>query len=196
MTGWRNCVIVYPLSRCSPPPSHGEITDRGRWNLISPLHSPASSSLLGPRNIISNFPHDFRLLKPNPKSNNLSTSPLRGRSGANSKGTEEKLLRRAREALSGSRRLEGLESEGGGALALTPPCNQHSNQLNPGKEDQLPHGLAAAVTAKPLELGTESSISSSIDGAVCASENFFMFLAAAIAFDLCFKMMVYKSFSY
>lgn len=57
-------------------------------------------------------------------------------------------------------------------------------------------GLAAAVTAKPLELGTESSISSSIDGAVCASENFFMFLAAAIAFDLCFKMMVYKSFSY
>ncbi|URD75332.1 hypothetical protein MUK42_36419 [Musa troglodytarum] len=83
-----------------------------------------------------------------------------------------------------------------GALVLTPPCNQHSNQLNPGKDDQLPHGLAAAETAKPLELGTESSISSSIDGTVCASQNFIMFLAAAIAFDFCFKTMVYKSFSY
>ncbi|CAL9759120.1 unnamed protein product, partial [Musa acuminata subsp. burmannicoides] len=128
-TGWRNCVIVYPLSRCSPPPSHGEITDRGRWNLISPLHSPASSSLLGPRNIISNFPHDFRLLKPNPKSNNLSTSPLRGRSGANSKGTEEKLLRRAREALSGTRRLEGLESEAGGPPPLWLPLVTQSPSL-------------------------------------------------------------------
>ncbi|KAJ8497499.1 hypothetical protein OPV22_008051 [Ensete ventricosum] len=46
---------------------------------------------------------------------------------------------RAREALSESRPLESIESEGG--------------------------GLAAAETGKPLELGTESCVSSSIDGA-------------------------------
>ncbi|RWW51136.1 hypothetical protein BHE74_00042535 [Ensete ventricosum] len=55
-------------------------------------------------------------------------------------------------------------------------------------------GLSAAETGRILKLDTESFISFSIDGAVYVSENIFIFLAAAVALDFCFKMRVLSPF--
>ncbi|KAL6177803.1 hypothetical protein ACLB2K_049325 [Fragaria x ananassa] len=48
-------------------------------------------------------------------------------------------------------------------------------------------GLAILEAGKPLELNTDSLISHAFDGAVCVSENLFVFLSAAVALDYLFK---------
>lgn len=55
-------------------------------------------------------------------------------------------------------------------------------------------GLAELEAGKPLELNAVSFGSHFIDGAVSISENFFIFLAAAIALDFCFKFRFLSSF--
>ena len=55
-------------------------------------------------------------------------------------------------------------------------------------------GLSAAETGRILKLDAETFISFSIDGAVYVSENIFVFLAAAVALDFCFKMRVLSPF--
>ncbi|KAK8916624.1 hypothetical protein KSP39_PZI022434 [Platanthera zijinensis] len=55
-------------------------------------------------------------------------------------------------------------------------------------------GLAELEAGKPLELNAVSFGSHFIDGVISVSENFFIFLAAAIALDFCFKFRLLSTF--
>lgn len=46
----------------------------------------------------------------------------------------------------------------------------------------------------PLELNTGSFLSHAFDGAVYVSENFFLFVFAAVGLDYCFKMKLLSPF--